>query len=70
MYKKVQPLSVAEVEALPAVIGTPSVCGIGGISMPTAQRLIKCGTFKTARKAGHNWRVSKREVCQYFGIEA
>ena len=68
MYKKVQPLSVAEVEALPAVIGTTGVCGIGGISMPTARRLMERGTFKTARKAGH-WRVSKREVCQYFGIE-
>lgn len=67
-YRKFEPLSMSEIEALPAVIGTPSVCGIGGVSMPTVQNLMKSGVFKSARKFGHNWRVSKREVLDYFGI--
>ena len=67
-YRKFEPLSMDEIQERPAIIGTPSVCGIGGISIVTAQRLMKGGTFTTARKLGHNWRVAKHEVLEYFGI--
>ena len=63
-YAPVKGLSMEEIEALPACIGSRDLAGVLNISIPSAQRLMK-GKFKTARQYGKLWRVSKAEVLEY-----
>jgi len=67
-YAPVEPLSMEEIEALPASIGSRSLGGVLNISIPSAQRLMKSGKLKSARQYGKLWRVSKAEVLEYAGL--
>lgn len=67
-YKAVKQLDAGEIEALKPVIGTREFCGIGGLSMPTGQRILATGIIKSARKVGHSWKLSKADALRFFGL--
>ena len=67
-YKAVRQLDQREIDALKPALKMREFCGIGGISMNTGQRIVKSGAIKSAKKVGHNWRISKAEALAYFGL--
>ena len=67
-YKAVEQFDAEQIEALKPVIGTREFCAIGGLSMPTGQRILNSGAIKSARKVGHAWKLSKAEALSFYGL--
>lgn len=67
-YKKVEPYSRAQIDALPEVIGTEDVSGISTRSMKTVQRLARKGAIPSV-KVGGKLCFSKSAILRTFGID-
>ncbi len=68
-YVAVRQLDADEIRELKPIITTRDLAGIGGLSMSTAQQMLRAGKFKTATRIGHTWRLSKAEALSFFGLE-
>ena len=68
-YVAVRQLDANEIRELKPIITTRDLAGIGGLSMSTAQQMLRAGKFKTATRIGHAWRLSKAEALSFFGLE-
>lgn len=68
-YVAVRQLDADEIRELKPIITTRDLAGIGGLSMGTAQQMLRDGKFQTATRIGRAWRLSKAEALSFFGLE-
>lgn len=68
-YVAVRQLDANEIRDLKPIITTRDLAGIGGLSISTAQQMLRDGRFKTATRIGQAWRLSKAEALSFFGLE-
>lgn len=67
-YKKVEPYSKAQIDALGEIISTRDVAGISHRALNTIRRQVKRGEIP-ARLVGGKYAYSKRAILDLFGLE-